>query len=327
MTHLSNYRTCAHAHTRRFDRERTPEIHLPVIVSDSGKPPKSSTATVDILVLDENDNPPMFNAEYFSFHVKENESPGTIVDRINAKDPDDGENGRVTYAILGDPAGQNGYFIIDKDTGVVKTTKILDREDQSIYRIHVMASDNGYPRMSGTTQITIHVDDINDHPPVIHYPNDEENIVYASLTSRRGQLVAKVQASDKDMGPNGMLTYQLKNRRVDSLFDITKSSGELYFRRSASPEEVGVHKIQVDVTDSGSPQHAATAFFNVIVSEVDGEQTEDFAIHLVNKTYTAGFFRSQKKGMTQVTGTCFFRAFSLFIWLFFVFWCSFLHIR
>ena len=218
-----------------------------------------------------------------------------------AKDPDDGENGVVKYAILGDPSGQNGRFIIDKDTGVVKTTQILDREDQGIYRLHIMASDNGYPRMSSTTQITIHVDDINDHPPNIHYPNSQENIVYASMTSRRGQLVAKVQASDQDAGPNGVLTYQLKNRKLDSLFDVTKSSGELYFRRGASPEEVGVHKIEVMVTDSGLPQNKATAFFNVIVSEVESEHTEDFAIHLVNKTYEAGFFKSSsKKGMTQV---------------------------
>ena len=285
----------------RFDRERTPEIHLPVVVSDSGKPPKSGTATVDILILDENDNPPLFNAEYFSFNVKENEAPGTVVDRIAARDPDDGENGAVAYAILGDPSGQNGFFIIDKQSGVIKTTKILDREDQSIYRIHVMASDNGYPRMSSTTQVTIHVNDINDHPPIIHYPNSQENIVYASMTSRRGQLVAKIQASDKDIGPNGVLTYQIKNRKVDSLFDVTKSSGELYFRRGASPEETGVHKLQVAVADNGVPQSSATAFFNVIVTEVESDrETEDFAIHLVNKTYTAGFFKSERKGMSTV---------------------------
>lgn len=62
-----------------LDREHKPNYTLQVSARDRGDPPKSSSTKVTVVVLDENDNSPIFDPRQYSATVAENASIGASV--------------------------------------------------------------------------------------------------------------------------------------------------------------------------------------------------------------------------------------------------------
>lgn len=67
-----------------------------VLATDGGKPPKSATASVVIIVQDVNDNDPVFEPKLYDAVVSEDDPPGTPVASVTATDKD--ENPRYVEA-------------------------------------------------------------------------------------------------------------------------------------------------------------------------------------------------------------------------------------
>ena len=77
----------------------------------------SSTVQVVIKVEDENDNPPVFDSQKYTFSISEDATYGTFVGGITATDPD--FNPQLTYYIQ---SGAYGHFLIaDKTSGEIFT--------------------------------------------------------------------------------------------------------------------------------------------------------------------------------------------------------------
>lgn len=60
-----------------LDFESEPAPSVTVVATDSGRPPLSSTAKVDIVLQDVNDNTPVFSSNFYNASIKENTSAGT----------------------------------------------------------------------------------------------------------------------------------------------------------------------------------------------------------------------------------------------------------
>ena len=56
-------------------------------------------------------------------------------------------------------------FSVDGSSGIVRTSKLIDREQVAKYELTVVAVDRGTPELSTSVPVTIVVDDINDSPP------------------------------------------------------------------------------------------------------------------------------------------------------------------
>lgn len=83
-----------------LDREQVAEHILTVYVSDNGNISRTAQTKVKVKVEDQNDNDPMFQRQGpFSSNISENRPKGTVVITLATIDPDEGENGRVTYYI------------------------------------------------------------------------------------------------------------------------------------------------------------------------------------------------------------------------------------
>lgn len=95
----------------KLDRESQANLSFTVIATDSGSPAMSSNITVNINVLDINDNDPEFLGNNFIFTVQENSANTTIIARMNATDADDGDNGIVTFEFM-----DNSPFRIESNT-------------------------------------------------------------------------------------------------------------------------------------------------------------------------------------------------------------------
>lgn len=104
------------------------------MVSDQGDPPLSSTATVVIEVLDENDNSPQFSEKLFQIKLPEQQSTEEPQDiyRMVARDDDVGPNGMITYSL---EDRSDDRFDIHPETGVVTARGEFIRGNYSILTV------------------------------------------------------------------------------------------------------------------------------------------------------------------------------------------------
>lgn len=101
-----------------LDREVHALYLLTVQATDSGDPPRSITSSIQVKVLDINDNDPKFRETSYSQSIPEDMSVGTSILKVEATDVDEGVNAKVSYAMSNDA---NGQFKIDNITGVIRT--------------------------------------------------------------------------------------------------------------------------------------------------------------------------------------------------------------
>lgn len=94
-----------------LDRESVSSYKLNVSASDGLY---TSFATVNITVLDANDNPPVCTQSISIVHVREDVKPGTEVLVVEANDDDADDNGKLKYSVFGQGIG---VFTIENGTG------------------------------------------------------------------------------------------------------------------------------------------------------------------------------------------------------------------
>uniref|UniRef100_A0A3B4ZNI5 Cadherin domain-containing protein n=1 Tax=Stegastes partitus TaxID=144197 RepID=A0A3B4ZNI5_9TELE len=156
-----------------LDRESLPECNITVVASDAGSPPLSTKRTFNLKVSDVNDNAPVFPRKFYSALAAENNSPGISVLSVNAKDPDENQNARVSYILQeceigGSPVSE--YVSVNAETGVVSAVRSFDYEQIKELVFTVKAQDGGSPPLSSNVTVKIMIQDQNDNPPQVLYP-------------------------------------------------------------------------------------------------------------------------------------------------------------
>ncbi|XP_041845599.1 protocadherin alpha-2-like isoform X10 [Melanotaenia boesemani] len=142
-----------------FNHEELKTFQFIVQATDSGVPPLSSNATVNLLILDENDNNPTILAPYSEQGSVNGESipysaeAGYFVAKIRAVDADSGYNALLSYH-LSEPKGNN-LFRIGTSTGEIRTKRRMSDNDLKTHPLVVLVSDNGEPSLSSTVSIDV----------------------------------------------------------------------------------------------------------------------------------------------------------------------------
>ncbi|XP_063353862.1 protocadherin alpha-8-like isoform X12 [Pelmatolapia mariae] len=142
-----------------FNYEELKMFQFKVQATDSGVPPLSSNVTVNILILDENDNNPTILAPYSEHGSINSESipysaeAGYFVAKIRAVDADSGYNALLSY-YLSEPKGNN-LFRIGTSTGEIRTRRRMSDNDLKTHPLVVLVSDNGEPSLSATVSIDV----------------------------------------------------------------------------------------------------------------------------------------------------------------------------
>lgn len=138
-------------------RQQASHFELEVTTSDR----KASTRVL-VKVLSANSHPPEFTQTAYKASFDENVPIGTTVMSVSAVDPDEGENGYVTYSI----ANLNHVpFVINHFTGAVSTSENLDYELMPrVYTLRIRASDWGSPyRREIEILATLTLNNLNDN--------------------------------------------------------------------------------------------------------------------------------------------------------------------
>ncbi|XP_006876312.1 PREDICTED: protocadherin-7-like isoform X2 [Chrysochloris asiatica] len=245
-----------------LDREQNDRYEFKVNAKDKGIPVLQGSTSVIVQVADKNDNDPKFMQDVFTFYVKENLQPNSPVGMVTVMDADKGKNAEMRLYI----EENSNIFSIENDTGTIYSTMSFDREHQTTYTFRVKAVDGGDPPRSATATVSLFVMDENDNAPTVSLPR---NISYTLLppSSNVRTVVATVLATDSDDGINADLNYSIVGGNPFKLFEIDSTSGVVSLVGKLTQKHYGLHRLVVQVNDSGQPSQSTTTLVHVFVNE------------------------------------------------------------
>lgn len=148
---------------RSFDYEQLRNFQILVQAQDAGFPPLASNITVNVFVLDQNDNAPVIvsplpkNGSVATEVVPRSVDAGYLVAKITALDADAGQNSRLSYQVL--QATDPGLFSVALYTGEIRTIRRVVEKDATRHRLVILVKDNGQPPLSATVSIVLTVVD------------------------------------------------------------------------------------------------------------------------------------------------------------------------
>uniref|UniRef100_A0A8C1ICH8 Cadherin 18 n=1 Tax=Cyprinus carpio TaxID=7962 RepID=A0A8C1ICH8_CYPCA len=219
--------------------------------------PFKDTTTLKLIIGDV-DEAPVFTMDYYIMDVYENAPAGTVVGMVTAQDPDSTRS-KVRYSIDQNAEG-DALFSIDVDSGLVTTTKSLDREEVAWHNITVMASEIDNPNLVSYVPVTVQVLDVNDNAPYI--ATDSALVVCEG--SKAGQVIQTIRTTDKDNFANGRFTFALpEDLPVNPNFTLKdnedSSASVLVHRQGFSQAEQELYQLPVVVWDGGEPLLSSTS--------------------------------------------------------------------
>ncbi|XP_050928548.1 protocadherin gamma-A11-like [Lates calcarifer] len=247
-----------------LDRENQEEHKLTLTAYDGGDPPKSGSVRINIIVMDANDNAPVFSQSLYRVTVPENASKGTVILKVSATDADKGTNGELVYSFSQNSDVTSSMFNIDSHTGEITVGGELNYEKVKHYEIDVDATDKGGLR--DTSKVLIEVTDVNDNAPVISIISLSNPIPEDSAPDT---VIAMLNIKDLDSDKNGQVKCFIS---PDLPFKIKSSSTNFYslvsddvLDRETTPE----YNITIRAIDEGSPPYSTNKTINLRISDVN----------------------------------------------------------
>lgn len=160
----------------------------------------------------------------------------------------------------------SGDFRLDLESGVLSTSRPLDREKRAGYTLTITAQDQGRPPLSGTATVEVTVLDVNDHSPLFQSSSYTADI---SEDVPIGSLVLEVKAVDMDQGSNSHVLYFLSSSS-HSMFIIDQDTGRIITAAPLDREKTASYTFEVCASDSSpvNPRNS-TAQVTVYIQDVN----------------------------------------------------------
>ncbi|XP_039092105.1 protocadherin gamma-A3-like [Hyaena hyaena] len=249
---------------RALDREQKEVHQLVLIASDGGNPVRSGNLYIQVIVLDANDNPPVFTQSEYQLSVQENLPVGTTLLTVNATDPDEGFNAQVSYILDKMPGKVAEIFYLNSVTGDISILKSLDYEDAVFYEIKIEAQDG--PGLLSRAKILVTVLDVNDNAPEVTITSLTGSVLEEATAGRE---IALINVHDRDSGQNGQVTVFVLGNVP---FNLEKSIDQYYrlvTARSLDREQVSEYNITLRATDGGSPPLSTNIHITLHVADIN----------------------------------------------------------
>ncbi|KAM4676002.1 cadherin-related family member 2 [Discoglossus pictus] len=264
----------------------------------------TSRTTVNIRVLDVNDNKPQFYncempdcdfqtlpvASHFIGEIEEHSSVRVPVSSltITANDPDKGQNGAFDLYLQGPHAA---YFSVSPSRGLntalvqilVRDSAAIDYEKEKVMTLEIVANDTGFPQnCCSTASVTINLIDINDHTPEFDQTTYELSVLE---NCPNGTTLGIITATDLDSGDLGRITYQLLPESIHGTFQVNSTTGKitvvngglldrerrsLYYATLQAKDGMnatGTTLLEITLLDENDEIPMAIGLYNVFVNE------------------------------------------------------------
>ncbi|XP_055744839.1 protocadherin alpha-7-like isoform X7 [Salvelinus fontinalis] len=147
---------------KSFDFETFKTFQFQVVATDSGTPSLSSNVTINVFILDQNDNAPVIlypvSANGSAEGVEEiprNVNAGHLVSKVRAYDADIGYNGWLLFSLQ--EVTDHSLFALDRYTGQIRTLRSFTETDEAEHKLVILVKDNGNVSLSATATVIINV--------------------------------------------------------------------------------------------------------------------------------------------------------------------------
>ncbi|XP_073730267.1 protocadherin gamma-A5-like isoform X9 [Misgurnus anguillicaudatus] len=258
-----------------LDREKEKHHKLILTAFDGGKPQRSATVQINIIVLDGNDNAPVFSKSPYKASVIENAAKGTVVTTVSATDAD--ESSGVQYYFEHATSAVKALFSIDADSGEVRVIGDIDYEKHKQFKIKVKAKDHG--DLTDLSDIIIDVIDVNDNIPKITIMSFTSSL---SEDAAPGTVIAMLNVQDLDSGDNSKISCSID---LNSPFKIVSSLTNYYNLVTDSEldrEQTAEYNITITAVDGGNPALSSKEILRLKISDVN-----DHAPQFEQESYNA----------------------------------------
>ncbi|XP_078506860.1 protocadherin gamma-A11-like [Lissotriton helveticus] len=271
---------------KTLDREKMATHHLVLTAADGGTPARSGTLQIRVLVLDINDNAPVFSHSVYKVNVMEDVSEGTMLTTVTASDSDEGSNAEVVYSFSKVLSSVTSLFDLNSKTGDLYLKGKLDFEETQIFDLKIQARDIG--GLVAQSKILIVVIDINDNPPVISITTLSSPV---SEDSAPGTVVAVFNVQDRDSGNNCQITCSIPDNIPFQLKPSFDNYYSLVTDQSLDREQAVEYTIAITAEDHGKPALSTTTKIVLQISDInDNTPVFDHA------SYTAYIMENNPRG-------------------------------
>ncbi|KAM4554705.1 protocadherin alpha-8-like [Odontesthes bonariensis] len=145
---------------KSFDFETLKTFQFHVVATDSGTPSLSSNVTVNVFILDQNDNAPVIlypvssngSAEGVE-EIPRNVNAGHLVTKVRAYDADIGYNGWLLFSLQ--EVTDHSLFGLDRYTGQIRTHRSFTETDEAEHKLVILVKDNGNVSLSATATVIV----------------------------------------------------------------------------------------------------------------------------------------------------------------------------
>ncbi|XP_010289262.1 PREDICTED: protocadherin-15-like [Phaethon lepturus] len=198
-------------------------------------------ATVTVRVKDMNDYSPVFSKKLYRGMVAPDAVKGTVITTVSAEDQDPPGTpaSRVRYKV---DVVQFPYsasiFDVDENSGRVVTRVNLNEEPSTVFKLVVIAYDDGDPVKFNTTTVEIAVL----QPSVIpRFTQDEYRPPPLSESAPKGTVVTVVTAA----ALNQTIVYSIVSGNEEDVFAINNRTGVISVKKSLDYESVKSYELRV----------------------------------------------------------------------------------
>ncbi|XP_025301096.1 protocadherin gamma-A5 isoform X16 [Canis lupus dingo] len=247
-----------------LDREKVAAHNLLLTALDGGDPILSSTMHIRVMVLDANDNAPLFSLPEYRVSVPENIPVGTRLLMLTATDPDEGINGELTYSFHNEDDKISKTFQLDSKLGEILTLQSLDYEESRFYLMEVIAQDGG--ALLASAKVLITVQDVNDNVPEVILTSRASSV---SEDCPPGTIIALFSVHDGDSGENGEILCSIPRNLPFKLEKSVDNYYHLLTTKALDREEISNYNITVMVIDCGNPPLSTESYIYLNVADIN----------------------------------------------------------
>ncbi|KAK1343210.1 LOW QUALITY PROTEIN: hypothetical protein QTO34_015987, partial [Cnephaeus nilssonii] len=249
-----------------LDFETKQSYHLTVKAFNVPDEERCSFATVNVQLKGTNEYVPRFVSKLYYFEISEAAPRGTIVGEVFASDRDLGVDGEVQYLIFGNSRKKG--FQINKKTGQIYVSGLLDREKEERVSLKVLAKNSGSIRGADIDEVTVNITVLDANDPPIFSLN-----IYSVQISEgvpTGTHVTFVSAFDSDSVPSwSRFSYFIGSGNENGAFSINPQTGQITVTAELDRETLPIYNLTVLAVDAGTPSATGSATLLVTLEDIN----------------------------------------------------------
>ncbi|PKU40343.1 protocadherin fat 4-like [Limosa lapponica baueri] len=235
-----------------LDRERTPSVHLQVTARDHLPPYGEVHSTINILLLDENDNSPTFRDTPYRQDIFTNMTAGMSILQVAATDPDDGINGEISFILAG--GNEDEYFGLDTSTGQISLKRVIPLGVNQLknFVLWITATDGG--KIPRSSSVPVQIFAVGDSRP--RFIQKTYNV---SVEEELASPVEVARVEYESLNPHVPITFQVLTE--SATFDIDVN-GIISTKTKLDYESQNNYILNISLSDGNGTDYA-TVFIKV----------------------------------------------------------------